>query len=1439
MEMQLRAGYILDAVNEIIDRQKKQYQKSKNATALGKINGLLQYVSAFDVKFPYEQEADYNNSPSTLAVINNIISRGLPTKAPLNVEKAMKDIGLTKTPKIDVAQWEFIFTELEEQTKTKLDYQQIFELLHIVEPELKISKENYGGNPGSKAEWNFIDQTLGDYPYLKQILQSQRDFGSINADMEGKNVDFAFEYPYISDNDKPDSRKGLIVEFDGPHHYTKHGEIYDQYRDEEANENHFLTLRQPYFNASITEDIRKELKNEIFHIFKNNYTRNPFKEIEAYTLIFVPIVVARLQKTIIQHLIQQKELLKKETIKIAVIERDLPGAALAIDGLNKWFINIGGLLNEEQKANLPYLELTIFDNPKWVHDAQLHCNYTPKSETDFEEQAYDVIIDHSVLRRSNVFLEHDFFSNRKILVRSAHFADKRPGKKRRTYCGELLHYNSLVKKLDDGTYISNEKEPYIRYFLQNIFRKKEFRTGQLPIISRALQQKSVVGLLPTGAGKSIAYQLAALMQPGLCMVVDPIKSLMEDQVRVLNNEGIDNCEYINSNIQGAEKRKRLLNYRYGESQFLFISPERYVMEEFRTLVRELDYNKFGLAHSFVIIDEVHCVSEWGHDFRTTYLMLGKNAQQFTKTRNGNPSTLVGLTATASFDVLADVERELKIQTEDSANAIIEIENTIRPELYFRMVDATHSDRVNLINKEFENLSRTLSEVNTKDVLVESEKHHFEEFDKLGFAEKDANGDLAFKYNSDLLISEDIKNKQADDYFTIVFCPVRGLRINDEGEFLNKKGVRYVHEHLDSSSKAYFYGSDDMGDGIAEEVTPNFYKYVEGNVNHMVCTKAFGMGIDKKDIRFTYHYIYPSSLESFVQEAGRAGRDKKTAIANILVSKRKNYFIDVFKFLKDHKHNNLIRNYRFTRKAIKEAFYQHFVDTRPQRIFFKTIDDALKKITDVDFSLISMAGNRYNELEQNIINELRNLLAAKNDDGYKYIYSQYEDRETLDYFYNKQFKGIDTEKNQFLNAFRIREFTYNDDDEVVYILGQSTLEGEFNEAEYGRFVFLFAKAKTYKNAEKTVCKILQINPNDVPFGGKTKKKHIQNALTFAHDFDDFLFELDERSVKAINEIDELTKERLSFVYSRDRHLVDTGRMIYRMHSMGLLEDYTIDYKTDHLHTCTFIKRKNIDEYLAIIRQYLHRYLSEQNTEKKMQDLSKRLTYKPNKIIDDILQCLYFLSEFTYEQIADKRKRATNQIEDIFQRIVPEHSNNWLKQNYVIKEEIYYYFNAKYARRGYKIEGEDYSLLDDFENETRGEFEIFNKYLKVFDLGESQQNNYKHMIGSCKKIMRSLTSDDLNDDWVFRLLKSFPMYAVNNPSYIEEANLEVEKAFRNIYKGYAESEQTIDSIFHNFFTDLQSQIDEESETFDIIKMMRLKILMQLQNEGINEILKPQNI
>ena len=849
-----------------------------------------------------------------------------------------------------------------------------------------------------------------------------------------------------------------------------------------------------------------------------------------------------------------------------------------------------------------------------------------------------------------------------------------------------------------------------------------------------------------------------------------------------------------------------------------------------------------MAFSYCVIDEVHCVSEWGHDFRSTYLMIGKNAQNFATTKNGKPVSLIGLTATASFDVLADIERELQIKHDDVADAIIMIENTIRAELFFRVIDVTNKVRIDELNNDFKNLGSNLSKINNETVLRNSQLHHFREFEKKDFSTHSTknNSDsekIEFEYNPKYLLPENINDKSQNDFYSIVFCSVKG-------QMGNESGVDFVYQNLDSTSKGFFYASDTQD--LNKEVQEHFENFTTDKTQHIVCTKAFGMGIDKKDIRSTYHYVYSGSLESLVQEAGRSGRDKKISEANILVSQNKYVKLDVYNFLSENKENALIQN-KFTRKAIRQTFEKRWNEStrKFEPIVFTSTEQLLKQIEVVDFSLLKKDGNKYNILPIENITELKNSLQSTDSLGkYNFILERFNDRDIHNYFHKLSFKGVDTEKSQLINLFKIKEFQLIKN-EIINIEEQDTLVKEFENCKKSSFNFKMTAEKKYPEASKKICELLHINPNETPrFSTKTYHEIVKNSYDFSNDFNDFLFILDENNAKELTKIDQITRERLLFIYSRDRESSnDTGRLIYRMHSMGFLEDYLIDYNRNNLYSCTFNKFQDIEQYIERIEAYLRRYLSENTALEKITELKNRLT-KPT-LIENILECLNFLAEFSYKEIASKRTRATDEIETILNTSITDekYTSDWFEQNLYIKEQIYFYFNAKYARIGFKIEGEPYSLLDDYQEKSMSMKEILNKYLGtndkegVFQIEGTEQNNYKHMMGSCKKILRSLSETDINIEWLLRLLKAFSMYSVNNESYISEANSELELGFINLYKDenfHHNNFDIIEPIFESYFKKLQKNIQENNQSFKDIKLIRAKLLLKMQILGIETLI-----
>ncbi len=407
------------------------------------------------------------------------------------------------------------------------------------------------------------------------------------------------------------------------------------------------------------------------------------------------------------------------------------------------------------------------------------------------------------------------------------------------YLPYKLCFNSLFQFREENWNRGkiNPTKENLNYFLKYIFRFDSFREGQDKAIIRLLQGKDTIVLLPTGAGKSLIYQLSSMLLPGLTIIIDPIISLMEDQIYNLSLNGIDRCVPIYST---KEKSKIRGNYQElfssGEFLFIFVAPERFQIKEFRSYLRSAVVHK---PFSLITIDEVHCVSEWGHDFRTSYLRIGKVTREYCKNPNATtPPPLVGLTGTASAAVLSDIKRILEIP-ENDIDAIVSPTSFNRPNLKF-MVEKCEKEPKFII------LERILTNVLPND---------FHQTFSTFYETKGS------KTNSGL-----------------IFCPhVDG----DTGVFtLSRK----ISEEIKITCK--YYSGNPPKEKKDDFDFSKYKKYVtrEFKLNKLpllVCTKAFGMGIDKPNIRFTIHYGIPQSIESFYQEAGRAGRDNKTSYCYVI------------------------------------------------------------------------------------------------------------------------------------------------------------------------------------------------------------------------------------------------------------------------------------------------------------------------------------------------------------------------------------------------------------------------------------------------------------------------------------------------------------------------------------------------------------------------------
>ena len=327
--------------------------------------------------------------------------------------------------------------------------------------------------------------------------------------------------------------------------------------------------------------------------------------------------------------------------------------------------------------------------------------------------------------------------------------------------------------------------------LKTFFGHESFRDGQENLIRALMSGHDTLGVMPTGAGKSICYQLPALLLPGITLVISPLIALMKDQVMALKASGVA-AAYINSSLTPGQQQEAIRRARNGAYKIIYVAPERLETPQFVEFAREADI-------SLVAVDEAHCVSQWGQDFRPSYLHIAG----FLRSLDRRPP-VGAFTATATMQVRQDINRMLELREPFCTTT-----GYNRPNLRF----------------------------------------------------------MSLKPSNKLMMLYRFLDDMGKDSCGIVYCSTR-KNVEQVCDWLNDAGY---------SATRYHAGLSDT------ERRQNQDHFKFDRVRIMVATNAFGMGIDKGDVRFVVHYNMPKNLESYYQEAGRAGRDGDPAECLLLYS----------------------------------------------------------------------------------------------------------------------------------------------------------------------------------------------------------------------------------------------------------------------------------------------------------------------------------------------------------------------------------------------------------------------------------------------------------------------------------------------------------------------------------------------------------------------------
>ena len=1059
------------------------------------------------------------------------------------------------------------------------------------------------------------------------------------------------------------------------------------------------------------------------NILKKNFNKKIEREWADYLqFVLSPFAVARIEKVLVEAMITGALDLTANSWNIAVIERDVPCAKMAIDDLSELYnhlCELKGILDR-----LPRINLTVISTEEFCH-SPLHGDIEPRLSQE-KDASYDVCIDISMLVRSKIDAKNiSLKSETYYVARSSHYSQG----VRTIYSADNIEYQPLVNKTSRGEYITiPEREKVLTYFLQNVFRKDHFREGQLPILSRALLNKTTIGLLPTGGGKSLSYQLAAMLQPGVTIVVDPLVSLMVDQYEGLVKQRIDVSACINSTQEREEKTFHLGRLQNGEIQFMFLSPERFMMEDFREELLKMT-RRNHVYFSYGVIDEVHTVSEWGHDFRPAYLQLGRNMTRFMETSSGSDISIIGLTATASFDVLADVERELTVggQMSLDSDAIVRPEMREREELTYRIVEV----KADFSQFKLKNSSYvvSLNKWGLRDQVAKAKRIELDYLlSKIPYDIDELNNKKIIDNTFIIGYNPIIFYRQSTDGLYnnagIVFCPIRaGLDgVNDRiGKYNVKTGIS---TYITSLSPDYivgtFVGSNNSEDTeknkeLSKMNFQNMDAFINNEKNIMVATKAFGMGIDKPNVRFTININHPSSIESYVQEAGRAGRDKKVSISYLLYESTEYIELSVENIADALGVNNpysWLNNYK-----------DHYVLT-------------------TDFRGLCMQHNLTNTQMQQL------------EDSFS-PFKQNVDKSIEMFFHTNSFRGSFKEKVILVElAYNILNVNNVPANNVAGVYG--ALNG-LNDKDYS-YVIVSWENQFQQNVQQ-YCNEIETEANNLAqqFGWNQLPANpfVSVDLYKINSFGELLQEIskitNDDNWRIYHNSSALWPLNKAFCKRRDKD--DTDKAIYRMCCIGLVDDVTIDYN-NHFYTLKIVKRPD-GFYYNSLRVFFEKYYSIN------QSLHKVAEAKHHKGETESDKCLGYLADFVYENLEVKRRRA---IEDMREACIDgiRNGDSWLKQF------IHLYFNSKYARDKYEINGVSYSLKQDIK--TNPSLALILKYIRVMDRDTSGtvMDNVKHLYGAVLIILRAQAKDDSANTILF-LLRSYCLAFLgvgNNPTLIEE-------------------------------------------------------------------------
>jgi len=711
------------------------------------------------------------------SVLGKIAQRGIPAPCSLQVERyVLKEAEAAEL--LDFTEEEgsgaFVFrcTPRRDNLATLLQACCIPELL-LAEDEVNALLQRYR-SLCTESEQNFFDTLIGELPdpRLGLLFLPQRLIDSMGVqDHHDERVDFALEVP-----DYYEGWLKLVIEIDDRSHtYAQMSK--DRKRDRDLNGAGWTVFRFPLGNRAGWQEKLQQIVAEISRA--------------------IPPEMLTAAETL-RHMEAQAQAALCNLVMLPVAEAQITAAvAQVVYTTGKSSIRIGNPQNLPLEPVVAAVRKTVnavtaLHTPGEMVTVTLVSDVHQTTDLIYYGYPSAVVWDALAARDGIVLAPRQVWSE---------------------YVEPFLSASPHAVAIDNVG--AEAMRASLKHLLRNVFRKVAFRPKQQEIIERTLSLRPVIGLLPTAAGKSLCYQLPSLLQPGFCFIVDPLRSLMIDQKSSLEAMGIHRCHAFMSGVGDADTKDAEIRQRgyekieRGEFLFVFNAPERLQIPEFIDLVNRQMGNI-----NYCVVDEAHCVSEWGHDFRLAYMNVWRRMGEYAVRK----PTFIALTGTASQNVLVDIKHILKIYEPE---AVIEPSTFDRAELIFEVHRVSEADRLTKITQIVRRLINdpSLAAGGTPSGLIFS-----------NFAE----GDVGVTQIA--------------------------------GELRTRIGL----------DVPMYFGRTPAGISTMEweqEKAALQLQFKNDQISHLVCTNSFGMGIDKPNIRFTVHAMLPKSLEDFYQQAGRAGRDQ--------------------------------------------------------------------------------------------------------------------------------------------------------------------------------------------------------------------------------------------------------------------------------------------------------------------------------------------------------------------------------------------------------------------------------------------------------------------------------------------------------------------------------------------------------------------------------------